>query len=82
MPDWLIRKIAASGSIDFDNKGWEEDVHTQLVHTNEAAPVLTLMCPDAVKRIAEGGDVQAVPDEDAFTIEGDDGQACAKDWGK
>jgi hypothetical protein len=74
--------MAVSGGIDFDNKGWEEDIHTQLVHTNEAAPVLTLMLAETGKRIAEGGDVQAVLDEDLFTVEGDDGQACAEDWGK
>ena len=40
------------------------------------------MCMETVQRIVEGGDMQAVQDEDAFTVEGDDGQACAKDWGK
>jgi hypothetical protein len=74
--------MAVGGGIDFVDKGWQEDVHTQLLYTNEAAPVLTLVCPETVKRIAEGGDVHAVPDDDVFTIEGDDGQACAKDWGK
>ncbi len=74
--------MVVSGGIDFDNKGWEEDVHTQLVHTDKTAPMLMLVCPETVKRIEEGRDVKAVPDEDAFTIEGDDGQACAKDWGK
>jgi hypothetical protein len=52
--------MAVSGGIDFDNKRWEEEVHTQLVHTNEAAPVLPLMCPETVKRIAENRDVQVL----------------------
>jgi hypothetical protein len=73
LPDWLVREMAVSGGIDFVDKGWEENVHTQLMHTNEAAPVLMLVCLETVKRIAEGRDVQAVPDEDAFTIQGDDG---------
>jgi hypothetical protein len=56
----------------------------QLVHSDETAPMLTLVCPETVKGIAEAEDkdVQAVPDKDAFTIERDDNQACAKDWGK
>jgi hypothetical protein len=74
--------MAVSGHVDFNNKGWEENVHTQLVHTNETAPMLMLVCPKTVKRIAEGGDVQAVPNEYAFTIKGDDAGACVKDWGK
>jgi hypothetical protein len=44
--------------------------------------MLTLVCLETVKGIVMGGDMQAVPDKDAFTIERDDGQACAKDWGK
>jgi hypothetical protein len=76
------KRDAVSGGIDFGDKGWEEDIHTQLVHTNEAAPVLMLVCLETVKRIAEGRDVQAVSDEDVFTLEGDDGQACAEDWSK
>jgi hypothetical protein len=44
--------------------------------------MLTLVCLETVKGIVEGKDVQAVPDEDTFTVEIDDCRACAKDWGK
>jgi hypothetical protein len=37
----------ASG-VDFNNKGREKQVHTQVVHANEAAPMLALVGVEAV----------------------------------
>jgi hypothetical protein len=74
--------MAVSSHIDFHDKRWEENIHTQLVHSDEAAPMLMLVFLETVKGIAEGKDMQAIPDEDAFIFERDYGQACAKDWSK
>jgi hypothetical protein len=56
--------------VDLDDERWEEYVHSQTMHPNEAASMLLLMGTEAVQWIPEGEYVEAVPDQDAFTIEG------------
>jgi hypothetical protein len=60
--------VAVGRGVNLDDKGGEENVHSEALHANEAAPILSLMCPEAVQWIAESWDVEAFPDEDSFAI--------------
>jgi hypothetical protein len=52
------------------------------VHPNVTASVLTLVGAEAVERIAQGRDMKAIADQDEFPIDGYDGRASTKNWGK
>jgi hypothetical protein len=41
--------------------------------------MLTLAGAETVERVAKGGDMEALPNQNAFSIDGNDGRAGAKD---
>ena len=74
--------MAVGVCINFDNEGWEKDEHPELVHTDVAASLLTLVGAEAVEQVAQGRDVETITDQDELPVDGDDGQAGTKDGGK
>ena len=56
--------------------------HAQTLHANEAASKLTLMGAEIVEGVAKGRDVEALSNQDAFSIHGNDSRAGAKDGGE
>jgi hypothetical protein len=77
-----IKKVAIRCHVHLHDKVRTEDVHAKTVHANEATTPLKMMSPKTVQRVTEVWDVEAIPDEDLLTIEGDDGCTLAKDGGK
>ncbi len=74
--------MAVGGGVDLNNEKWEEDVHSQALHPDKATSMLTLMGAETVEGVAKGGDMEALPNQDAFAIDGNDSRAGAKDGGK
>jgi hypothetical protein len=64
--------VAVGGGVDFHDEGREEDIHAQVVHSNETAAELALMSTEAIERVAKRGHVKAIPDENTFAVQGDD----------
>jgi hypothetical protein len=48
MPNWLVGKVTVTTGVNFQDEGWEEDIHTQALHLNEPTPMLTLVGTEAV----------------------------------
>jgi hypothetical protein len=44
--------------------------------------MLTLMGVEIVEGVAKGGDMEALPNQDVFAIDGNDSRARAKDGGE
>ena len=44
--------------------------------------MLTLMGTETAEGVANGGDMEALPNRDAFSVDGNDGRAGAEDGGK
>jgi hypothetical protein len=82
MPDRLVGQVAVCFHVNLDNKLWEEDVHSELVHPNVTTSMLTLMGAEAVQRVAQGGDVKIIANQNKLPVNGNDGRAGTKDWGE
>ena len=52
--------MAVGGSIHLDDKGREEYIHPKTRHADEATTVLALVGAEAVERVAESWNVEAV----------------------
>ena len=74
--------MAVGGGVDFNDERWEEGVHSQALHPDKATSMLTLMGAETVEGVAKGGDMEALHNQDAFAIYGNDSRAGAKDEGK
>ncbi len=77
-----IREVAVCGHVDFDDERGEEDIHAQTLHADEAASKLTLMGAETVEGVANCRDVEALSNQDAFAIHGNDSRAGAEDGGE
>jgi hypothetical protein len=44
--------------------------------------MLTLIGAEAVQRVAQGGDVKTIANQNKFPVNGNDDGAGTKDWGK
>ncbi len=82
MANWGIREVAVGGSFDLNDERWGEDVHSQALHSDKATSILTLMSTETVEGVPKGGDMKALPNQDAFAIDGNDSRAGAEDGGK
>ena len=60
---------------NFKNDCREEDVYTQAIHPNKTTSALSLMGPEAVERVAEVRDMEAVL-KWAFSVTADSSGAC------
>ena len=80
--NWGIHEVAVGGSVDLNDERWEEDVHSQALHPDKATSMLTLMGAETEEGIVKGEDMEAIPNQDAFAIDGNDSRAGAKDGGK
>jgi hypothetical protein len=74
--------MAVGGGVDFNDELWEEDVHSQALHSDKATSMLTLMGAETVEGVSKGRDMEALPNQDAFSIDVNDGRAGAKDGGE
>ena len=74
--------MAVGGGADLNDERWEEDKHSQALHPDKATFMLTLMGTETVEGVPKGGDMEAVPNQDAFAIDGNDGRARAEDQRK
>ena len=52
------------------------------MHSSKAASKLTLMGEETVEGVAKGGDMEAIPNQDVFSIYGDDSRSGAEDGGE
>ena len=52
------------------------------MHPDKATSMLTLMGAETVEGVPKGRDMEALPNQDAFAIDGNDSRAGAKDGGK
>jgi hypothetical protein len=68
--------------VNLDDERREKDKHAESIHTNVTASVLTLVGAEAVERVAQSRDVEAVSDKDEFSIDGYDGRTGAEDGGE
>ena len=68
--------------VKLNDERWEEDIHSQALHHNKATSMLTLMGVEIVEGVAKGGDMEALPNQDVFAIDGNDSRARAKDGGE
>ena len=50
--NWGVTKVAVGGSVNFHDKGREEDMHAETAHANKTTSLLSLMGPEAVKGVA------------------------------
>ena len=77
-----IREVAVCSRADLDDERGEEDIHAQTLHADEAASKLTLMGAETVEGVAKGRDVEALSNQDAFAIHGNNSRAGAEDGGE
>ena len=61
--------MAVGGGVYFDDEQGKEDVHAEAVHPNKTATMLTVMSTEAVEWVAEGRNVEAVPNQDLPSID-------------
>jgi hypothetical protein len=52
------------------------------VHPDVTKSMLTLMGMEAVQRVAQGGDMKTIANQNKFPVNGNDGGAGTKDWGE
>ena len=74
--------MAVGGGVYFDDEQGKEDVHAEAVHPNKTTTMLTLTGTEAVEWVAEGRNVEAVPNQDLPSIDSNDCQSRAQDGGK
>ncbi len=71
--------MAVSCHVDFHDKGREEDMHTETVHSNKSTSSLSLVHPKAVKGVVKVWYMKTSAYENLPAIEGDDSCAVAED---
>ena len=82
MADWGIREVAVGGGVDLNDERWEAEENSQALYPNKDTSMLTLMGAETVEGVPKGGDMEALPNQDAFAIDGNDSRAGAKDGGE
>ncbi len=70
--------MAVGGGVHLNDERREEDEHPKTLHSDKTTTVLALVGVEAVERVAKSWDVEAVADEDSFSIDGDDRRAGAQ----
>jgi hypothetical protein len=77
---WLVGQVAINGSVNLEDKGREEHVHTGAMHAMEATALLALLVSsEAVERVPQRGHVEAVANKNSLPVERDDGRAGTQD---
>ena len=74
--------MAVGCGVNLNDERWEEDIHSQALHPDKATSMLTLKGAETVEGVAKGGNMEALPNQDAFAIDGNDSRAGAKDGGE
>ena len=81
--DGFVAEMTIFGGIDCQNKSWKIYKQTpQAVITNESTTALSEMFAKAVEGGAKRWDMEDIPNENLFAIEGYDGSSGTEDWGQ